>query len=51
MIDVREVIGKLSLCYFVLSETKLDESFPSGQFNIRNYGVRNRRDRKKMVVG
>ena len=29
IIDVREVIGKFSLDYFVISETKLDESFPS----------------------
>ena len=47
IIDVREVIGKLSLDYFVISETKLDESFPSAQFNINNYGIRNRRDRDK----
>ena len=47
IIDVREVIGKLSLEYFVISETKLDESFPSAQFNISNYEIRNRRDRDK----
>ena len=47
IIDVREVIGKLSLDYFVISETKLDESFPSAQFNISNYEIRNRRDRDK----
>ena len=47
IIDVREVTGKLSLDYFVISETKLDESFPSAQFNISNYEIRNRRDRDK----
>ena len=47
IIDVREVIGKLSLDYFVISETKLDESFPSAQFKISNYEIRNRRDRDK----
>ena len=47
IIDVREVIGKLSLDYFVISETKLDKSFPSAQFNISNYKIRNRRDRDK----
>ena len=47
IIDVREVIGKLSLDYFVISETKLDESFPSAQFNISNCEIRNRRDRDK----
>ena len=33
IINVREVIGKLSLHYFVISETKLDKSFRSAQFN------------------
>ena len=47
IIDVREVIGKLSLDYFVINETKLDESFPSAQFIISNYAIRNRRDRDK----
>ena len=47
IIDVREVIGKLSLDYFVISETKLDKSFPSTQFNISNYEIRNRRDKDR----
>ena len=47
IIDVQEVIGKLSLDYFVISETKLNKSFPSTQFNISNYEIRNRRDRAK----
>ena len=47
IIDVREVIRKLSLDYFVISETKLDGSFPSAQFNTSNYKIRNRRDRDK----
>ena len=37
----------MSLDYFVISETKLDESFPSAQFNISKYEIRNRRDRNK----
>ena len=41
IIDVRDVIGKLSLDYFVISETKSDESVPSAQFNISNYDIRN----------
>ena len=45
--DIREVFGKLQLDYFVLSETKIDESFPSGQFNIHDYKIRNCRDRDK----
>ena len=41
IIDVRKVIAKLSLNYFAISKTKLDESFPSAQFNISNYEIRN----------
>ena len=35
------------LDYFVISETKLDDSFPTAQFNIEGYEVRARRDRDK----
>ena len=38
---------KLQLDYFVLSKTKLDDSFPSAQFYIENFEIRNRRDRDK----
>ena len=31
--------------YFVLSETKIDSSFPSAQFEIDNYEIKARRDR------
>ena len=41
IIDVRDVIGKLSLDYCVISETTSDESVPSAQFNISNYEIRN----------
>ena len=41
------MFGKLQLDYFVLSETKLDDSFPSAQFYIENFEIRNRRDRDK----
>ena len=44
IIDVREFIGKLSLDYFVFSETKLDESFPSAHFYMSNYEIKNQRD-------
>ena len=47
IIDVREVIRKLSIDYFVISETKLDEPFPSEQFNISNYEIRNEIDRDR----
>ena len=47
IVDAREAFGKLQLDYFVLSETKLDDSFPSAQFCTENYEIRNRRDRDK----
>ena len=47
VVDAREVFGKLQLDNFVLSETKLDDSFPSVQFYIENFEIRNRRDRDK----
>ena len=47
IIDVGEVFGKLQLDYFVLSETKLDDSFSSAQFYIENFKIKNRRDRDK----
>ena len=45
--DVREMIGRLQLDYFVISDTKLDSSFPSAQFHIGDYEIRNRRNRDK----
>ena len=47
ILDIREVFGKLQLDYFVLSETKIDESFPSAQLNINDYEIQNRRNRDK----
>ena len=40
-------MGYLSPDYPVLSETKLDDSFPSAQFNIPNYEISARSDRDK----
>ena len=51
IIDVREMIGRLQLNYFVISETKLDSSFPSAHFHIGDYETRNRRDRNKSGGG
>ena len=31
IVDATEVFGKLQLDFFVLNETKLDDSFPSAQ--------------------
>ena len=47
--DVPEMIGRLLLDYFVISETKLDSSFPSAQFYIGDYEIRYRSDRDKRV--
>ena len=51
IIDVRELIGRLQLDYFVISETKLGSSFPSAQFHIGDYEIRNRRDKNKRGGG
>ena len=45
IVDAREVFGKLQLDYFVLSETKHNNSFPSVQFYMENFETRSRRDR------
>ena len=47
VIDLRDVILELSVDYLVLSETKIDQSFPAGQFYIKGYEVRARKDRDK----
>ena len=47
IVDVRKMIGRLQLDYFVISETKLGSSFPSPDFHIGDYKIRNRRDRDK----
>ena len=41
----------LSLYYFILSETKLDESFPNAQFTLDDYEIRARRDSNKFRGG
>ena len=45
IIDLREIIHYLNLDYFVLSETKIDSSFPSSQFAIDNYEIKARMDK------
>ena len=51
IIDIRELIGRLQLDYFVISETMLDPSFPSAQFHIGDYEIRDRRDGSKSEGG
>ena len=45
IINLREVLKHISPGYFVLSETKLYNSFPCTQFQISDYEIRTRRDR------
>ena len=45
------ILKYLSLDYFILSETKLDESFPNAQFTLDGYEIRARRDRNKFGGG
>ena len=47
IVDLREIILELSLASLVLSETKIDQSFATAQFYIKEYEVRARRDRDK----
>ena len=51
MADVQIFIQNIPLDYLVLSETKLDESFPNAQFNLDGYKIRGRRDRDKSGGG
>ena len=45
--DALEVIIKDNIDIFVVSETKLDESFPMGQFEIDGFSTPFRADRNK----
>ena len=45
--DLRLIIYDVPLDYFIISETKLDNSFPNAQLTINNYEIRARRDRDK----
>ena len=47
VIELGVILKELPLDYLVISETKLDDSFPNAQFKINGYEVRARRDRNK----
>ena len=47
MHDLRLITHDAPIDYFVISETKLDNSFPNAQLTINNYEIRERRDRDK----
>ena len=48
IIDLRETISYLQLDYFVLNETKINDSFLSAQFDMSGYEISARRDRDGM---
>ena len=47
VIELGVILKELPLDYLVISETKLDDSFPNAQLKINGYEVRARRDRNK----
>ena len=47
VVDLRTLLSKFLPHYFVLVETKLDETFPNSQFGIDQYEIRTQRDRNK----
>ena len=49
--DLRIILKYLSLDYFILNETKLDESIPNAPFALDGYEIRVRRDRNKLGRG
>ena len=49
--DLRVIQKFLSLHYFVLSETKLDEGFPKAQLTVDGYEIRARRGINKYGGG
>ena len=48
--DLRLIIH-VPIDYFVISETKLDNSFPNAQLTINNYDISANRDRDKQWGG
>ena len=40
IIVLREIVKYLELDYFVISKTKINESFPSQQFAVDNFEIR-----------
>ena len=45
--DLRINMKIFSLDYFDLSETKIDESFPTAQFNVEGYEITAKHDRNE----
>ena len=49
--DLGEILKDVPLDNLVITETKLDESFPDAHFKLNGYEVRSRRDRHKHEGG
>ena len=49
--DLRVIMKTLPLDYLILSETKIDKSFPTSQLYVESYEIRARRDRDKFGGG
>ena len=47
IVDLKEIIQELLLDYFILSEIKIEQNFPTRQFYIKGYKIRARRGRDK----
>ena len=48
---MRIILQDLELNYFVLSETKLNKSFPTSQFHLSRYEIRAWKDQNKYGGG
>ena len=46
-LNINSLRNKVPIDYFVISETKLENSFPNAQLTFNNYEIRVRRDRDK----
>ena len=46
-LNINSLRNKVPIDYFVISETKLENSFPNAQLAINNYEIRARRDGNK----
>ena len=49
--NLRNKIIDVRIIHFVLSETKVDKSFPTSQFHLSGYQIRARKDRNKYGGG
>ena len=50
MLDVSEIVCDEQFEYFVISETKLDHSFPSAHYKLADYEIKAKRDRGGNII-